>query len=92
MRELPKERINVDFPFNCTGASFCGPFLIRYNGQRKGIYHKMYVCIFICMLTKAVHLNIVSNLTFETLIAPLKRFLLDAANLIKFLVIMLQTL
>ncbi|GBM66014.1 hypothetical protein AVEN_39181-1 [Araneus ventricosus] len=54
MGSLPKERVNVNSPFNCTGIDFCGPFFIKYKGQRKGIYHKIYVCIFVCMVTKAL--------------------------------------
>ena len=74
MGDLPKERVNPDYPFNCSGVDFCGPFLIRYKHQRKGTYHKIYVCIFVCLVTKAVHLEIVTDLTSEAFIACLKRF------------------
>ena len=56
MGDLPRERVTPDYPFNCTGVDFCGPFLIKYKHQRKGTYHKIYVWIFVCLVTKAVHL------------------------------------
>lgn len=74
MGDLPSNRVNVQPVFNCTGLDFCGPFLIKYRGQRKGVYHKVYVCIFICMSTKAVHFELVCDLTSEAFIASLKRF------------------
>lgn len=45
---LRKERTTPEFPFNCSGAYFCGPLFIKYKNQRKGVYNNLYVCIF-CM-------------------------------------------
>lgn len=72
--DLPHERVTRNYAFDCTGIDFCGPFLIRYKNQRKGTYHKMYVCIFVCLVTRAIHLEIVSDLTTESFLATLKRF------------------
>lgn len=74
MGNLPPERVQPSSPFCKVGVDFCGPFHIQYKHQRKGNLQKMYVCIFVCMATKAVHLEIVSDLTSEALIATLKRF------------------
>lgn len=71
---LPAERVNPSFPFSNCGIDFCGPFLIKYKGQRKGTFQKIYVAVFICFATKAIHLEFVSDLTTGTLIATLKRF------------------
>ncbi|KFM77752.1 hypothetical protein X975_01402, partial [Stegodyphus mimosarum] len=57
MGNLPSDRIVPDYPFNCSGVDFCDPFFIRYRNQRKGILHKMYVCIFVCFVSKAVHIE-----------------------------------
>ena len=35
----------------------------------------MYVAVFVCLASRAEHLEIVSNLFTEALIAPLKRFI-----------------
>ncbi|GBM17928.1 hypothetical protein AVEN_111081-1 [Araneus ventricosus] len=74
MGNLPRDRVVPDYPFNCSGVDFCGPFMIRYRNQRKGVLHKMYICIFVCFVSKAVHIEILSDLTSEAFIATLKRF------------------
>ncbi|GBM79999.1 hypothetical protein AVEN_203766-1, partial [Araneus ventricosus] len=75
MGNLPKERITPDKVFSSTGIDLCGPFLIKNKYQRKGPEIKVYVCIFICLVTKAIHLEIISDLTSQSLIATLKRFI-----------------
>ncbi|GFU30524.1 integrase catalytic domain-containing protein [Trichonephila clavipes] len=72
MDDLPKERITPDKVFNSTGIDLCGPFFIKNKYQRKGPEIKVYVCIFICLVTKAIHLEIISDLTSQALIAALK--------------------
>ncbi|GFY02114.1 integrase catalytic domain-containing protein [Trichonephila clavipes] len=74
MGSLPRERVNPSFPFLHTEIDYCGPFFIRYKHQRKGIYQKIYVAIFVCLASKAVHLEIVSDLTTDAFLATLKRF------------------
>ncbi|GBO46709.1 hypothetical protein AVEN_268596-1 [Araneus ventricosus] len=73
MEALPKERVTANFPFNCTGVDFTDPFSIDKN-QRKGVCQKIYVSLFICFVTKCVHLELVTELTSEAFIATLKRF------------------
>ncbi|GFX32543.1 integrase catalytic domain-containing protein [Trichonephila clavipes] len=75
MADLPKDRVIKNYPFNVSGVDFCGPFYIKYKGQRKSVYNKIYVCIFICFVSKAVHLDIVTDLTSNAFIATLKRFI-----------------
>ncbi|GFT63869.1 integrase catalytic domain-containing protein [Trichonephila clavipes] len=75
MGDLPKERITPGKVFNSTGIDLCGPFFIKNKYQRKGPEIKVYVCIFICLVTKAIHLEIISDLTSQALIAALKRFI-----------------
>ncbi|GBM38341.1 hypothetical protein AVEN_107221-1 [Araneus ventricosus] len=74
MGNLPRDRVVPDYPFNCSGVDFCGPFMTRYRNQRKGVLHKIYICIFVCFVSKAVHIEIVSDLTSQAFIATLKRF------------------
>lgn len=58
-----------------TGIDFCGPFYGNFKGQRKGILNKIYVVIYVCFSTKAIHLDFVSDLTSAGFIASLKRFI-----------------
>ncbi|GFW56458.1 integrase catalytic domain-containing protein [Trichonephila clavipes] len=73
MGNLPRDRVVPDYPFNCSGVDFCDPFMIRYKNQRKGILHKIYICVFVCFVSKAIHIEIVSDLTSDAFIATLKR-------------------
>lgn len=75
MGSLPTERVNPTAPFNYVGTDYCGPFFVKYKGQRKGTLNKVYLAIFICFITKAVHLELVSDLTTDAFIAALKRFI-----------------
>ncbi|GBN32404.1 hypothetical protein AVEN_142786-1, partial [Araneus ventricosus] len=75
MGDLPEERCTPSLPFNITGVDFCGPFYIKNKFQRKGPLQKIYVSIFICFVTRAVHFEIVSDLTSDSFIAALKRFM-----------------
>ncbi|GBN95285.1 hypothetical protein AVEN_207930-1 [Araneus ventricosus] len=75
MGNLPKERVTPISAFANCGIDFCGPFLIKFKNQRKGIYSKIYVAILICLSTKAIHLETVSDLSSEAFIASLKRFI-----------------
>ncbi|GFU91091.1 uncharacterized protein TNCV_4924221 [Trichonephila clavipes] len=74
MGSLPREKVNPSFPFLHTGIDYCRPFSIRYKHQRKGTYQNIYVAIFVCLASKAVHLEIVSDLTTDAFLATLKRF------------------
>ncbi|XP_035228422.1 uncharacterized protein LOC118200567 [Stegodyphus dumicola] len=74
MGQLPKERIEPSPPFTVTGIDFCGPFYVKFKGQRKGVLNKIYVAIYVCFCTKAIHLDFVSDLTSTGFIASLKRF------------------
>ncbi|GFW38480.1 integrase catalytic domain-containing protein [Trichonephila clavipes] len=73
MGNLPSERVTPSAPFLNSGVDFCGPFQIKFKNKRKGIFAKVYVAIFVCLTTKAIHLETVTDLTTEAFIASLKR-------------------
>ncbi|XP_049883593.1 uncharacterized protein LOC126379074 [Pectinophora gossypiella] len=73
MADLPKERVTPARPFTNTGVDFTGHIEIKINKGRGVKTCKAYVAIFICMATKAVHLELVSDLTTQTFLAAFKR-------------------
>lgn len=78
MGNLPDCRINQYIPFCNTGCDFGGPFLVRDKITRDSRGTKLvkaYVCLFICLTTRAVHLEAVSSLSAECFMATLKRFI-----------------
>ena len=72
--QLPPERVIPDSVFEKVGVDFAGPFSIKYGHVRKPTIVKAYVCLFVSLNVKAVHLEIVSDLTTEAFIAALCRF------------------
>lgn len=75
MGDLPADRITPSRPFSVTGVDLCGPFLIRQKFQRRDNPTKIYVASFVCFVSKAVHLEVVSDLSSEGFISCLKRFI-----------------
>ena len=53
---------------------YCGPFLIKEKRHRNRKQIKAYVAVLVCLATKAVHLEMVSDLSSEAFIAALRRF------------------
>ena len=73
MGDLPKEPVSYSRPFLNVRVDYCGPLYIKERRFRNLKKIKVYVAIFVCMVTKAVHLELVSDLTTEAFIASLKR-------------------
>ncbi|XP_062711484.1 uncharacterized protein LOC134289542 [Aedes albopictus] len=74
MGDLPRCRVTQALPFERTGVDFAGPIFVRKGNPRKPVYCKAYVALFVCMVTKCVHIELVSNLTTDAFIAALHRF------------------
>ncbi|KAL0839990.1 hypothetical protein ABMA28_015317 [Loxostege sticticalis] len=75
MGDLPSSRVNKSCrPFVSVGVDFAGHFNMKSSKLRNAKILKVYLCIFVCFTTKAVHLEVVSDLTTEAFLAALKRF------------------
>jgi hypothetical protein len=75
MGHLPEARTAAGFAFNSVGVDFAGPFLIASRKGRGSSTTKCYLCLFVCLSTKAVHLELVSDLSTQAFILCLRRFL-----------------
>lgn len=73
MGNLPDYRITPSPVFANTGVDYAGPIVLKEAG-RKTVPYKAYIAVFICLATKAIHLEVVSNLTTDNFIAALQRF------------------
>jgi hypothetical protein len=61
---LPFYRMTDSHPFTVTGLDFTGAIYVKTpRGQEK-----VYICLFTCANTRAVHLEVVTNLTVPTFI------------------------
>ncbi|XP_028042548.1 uncharacterized protein LOC114252241 [Bombyx mandarina] len=75
MGDLPAPRINPDFPFLSVGLDFAGPFLILNRKGRGAKLIKCYLCVFVCLRYKCLHLEAVSDLSKDAFIMTLRRFI-----------------
>lgn len=80
MGDLPKERVQETRCFNRVGVDYGGPFLLKSSNLRKAPIVKAYIGVFVCMVTKAVHLELVTSLSTEAFIMTLKRFIARRGN------------
>ena len=67
---LIKARLQEMLPFEVTGVDFTGALYVRDSGREV----KVYVCLFTCAVTRAVHLEIVTDLSTETFLQAFRRF------------------
>lgn len=76
MGQLPSTRVRKpNRAFLHSSVDYMGPFYVkRYNARRVRIVDKAYVAVFVCMATRAVHLELVSALTTEAFLAAFARF------------------
>lgn len=74
MGQLPPPRVEAVRPFFNCGVDFTGPFYVKTGSRRSKLKEKCYVAIFVCFATRAVHLEVVSNLSTQAFLAALKRF------------------
>ncbi|CAI6376545.1 unnamed protein product [Macrosiphum euphorbiae] len=75
MGSLPAARVNPSPAFHVTGLDYAGPISIRHGGTRSRVLTKAYVALFVCFSTRAIHLELVSDLTSLTFLAALRRFI-----------------
>lgn len=85
MGDLPADRVNETEPFLHTGVDFAGPFNIKKSPGRPASARnpnaattttKAWIVIFVCMATRAVHIDVVAGLTIEDFLGAFERFIM----------------
>lgn len=74
MGQLPAVRVNQHRAFLNSGVDYAGPVYIRTSKGRGHHATKGYICLFVCMATRAIHLEAVTDLTSQAFIAAFRRF------------------
>lgn len=74
MGDLLENRVIQTRPFLNTGLDYCGPFYIKEKKYRNRGKIKVYACIFVCFATKAIHIEMISDLTTDAFLSGLRRF------------------
>ena len=67
---LVKDPVSASHPFEVTGVDFIGAlYVCSSTGE-----HKIYICLFICVVSRAIHLKIVCDLTLHCFLQACRRF------------------
>lgn len=74
MGNLPAARVTPTRPFYTCGIDYAGPFLLKEKSRSKTTF-KAYMCVFVCFSTKAVHLELATDMTTQSFLNCLKRFI-----------------
>jgi len=64
MVPLPSARVWESALFSNRSLGYLGPLQYKENGELK----KAWVCLFMCMLTRAIHLEMVTNMTTDAVL------------------------
>ena len=57
-------------PFSVTGVDFTGALYVHHGGEET----KVYICLFTCATSRAIHLEVVTDLSTETFLLAFRRF------------------
>lgn len=74
MGDLPAVRVNPSPPFTHVGVDLAGFFTVKASPLRFEKTMKVWIALFVCMCSKAVHLEIVSDLSAEKFMEAFARF------------------
>ena len=71
MADLPEARVTPGLPpFSHVGVDCFGPFLVKRGRSRE----KRYGCLFVCMATRAIHLEVLHSLDTDAFLNGFMRF------------------
>lgn len=67
---LPQIQPCASIPFTITGIDFTGALYVCNNH----VEEKVYICLFTCATSRAIHLEVVTDLTVDTFLLAFRRF------------------
>ncbi|XP_033222579.1 uncharacterized protein LOC117176447 [Belonocnema kinseyi] len=73
MGNLPESRVTPKCAFCTCGVDGAGTFQIK-GAVRSKVTRKAYMCIFVCFVTKAVHIELAKDLSTDGFLTCLRRF------------------
>ena len=71
MPPLPSERVSVAAPFTNTGIDYFGPLYIKAKGDKQTVW----VCLYTCLVTRAVHLELMQDMSAYQFLLGFRRFI-----------------
>ncbi len=73
MAPWPKEKMSKGPPFSYTGVDYFGPLYIK--DELEATSKKAWVCLFTCIATHAIHLELIHDMTAEQFLMCFRRFI-----------------
>ncbi|XP_026322474.1 uncharacterized protein LOC113232063 [Hyposmocoma kahamanoa] len=67
---LPVERVKYSSPFTYTGVDYFGPMHVETSNGKE----KRWICLFTCLVVRAIHLEVVQDMRAEEFLLALRRF------------------
>nr|CAH7716528.1 unnamed protein product [Callosobruchus chinensis] len=74
MGDLPQSRVRPSLPFSTIGVDYAGPFIMKDKRVRGYKPLKCWVALFVCFVTRAVHLELVLSLSSADFLQAFNRF------------------
>ena len=70
MPSLPTKRVSQSSPFSHSGVDYFGPLFVKSSNENK----KVWVCLYTCLVTRAVNLDVMSDMSTEQSLLAIRRF------------------
>lgn len=70
MPPIPTERVSASAPFTYTGVDYFGPLFIKAKKETQ----KVWVCLYTCLVTRAIHLELMYDMTTQQFLLGFRRF------------------
>lgn len=67
---FPKARVTEAMPFMRVGLDYLGPLVVKSCDDRK----KVWICLFTCLVTRAIHLQLVCDMSTTEFLLCFRRF------------------
>ena len=71
MPPIPTERVSASAPFTYVGVDYFGPLFMEVNRQTQ----KVWVCLYTCLATRAIHLELMNDMTTQQFLLGFRRFI-----------------
>ena len=71
MPPILTERVSASAPFTHVGVDYFGPLFMKVTRQTQ----KVWVCLYTCLATRAIHLDLMNNMTTQQFLLGFRRFI-----------------
>lgn len=73
LADLPQVRVQPNRPFTFVGMDYGGLFNVKESRRQGAKTNKAYLALFVCLSVKAVHLEVVNDLSMDAFLTAFKR-------------------